>query len=88
MYQVWVCDFIPKFRGKIQQFIQHVNMARWQDAQFKICWDTFPLGTILSVVYFAENYTLQPQNEIQSQYYEIQSQCLNVRPVRIPSDRV
>ena len=69
MYQVRVCDFIPKFRGKIQQFIQHVNMARWQDAQFKICWDTFPLGTILSVVYFAENYTLQPQNEIQSQYY-------------------
>ena len=64
-----VCDFIPKFRGKIQQYIQHVNMAQCLDKQFRICWDTFPLGTILSVVDFAENYTLQPQNEIQSQYY-------------------
>ena len=44
-------------------------MARWKDEQFRICWDTFPLGTILFVVDFAENYTLQPQNEIQSQYY-------------------
>ena len=44
-------------------------MARWQDEQFKICQDTFPLRKILSVVDFAENYTLQPQNEIQSQYY-------------------
>ena len=40
-------------------------MARWQDEKFRICRDTFPLGTILSVVEFAENYTLQPQNEIQ-----------------------
>ena len=44
-------------------------MAWWQDDQFKICRDTFPLRTILSVVDFAENYTLQPQNVIQSQYY-------------------
>ena len=44
-------------------------MAQWQDEQFKLCRDTFPLGTILSVVDFVENYTLQPQNEIQSQYY-------------------
>src|SRR5712692_8930139 len=69
MYQFRVCDFIPEFHGKIQQYIQHVDMARWQDEQFRICRDTFPLGTILSVVDFAENYTLQPQNEIQSQYY-------------------
>ena len=44
-------------------------MAWWQDEQFRICRDTLPLRTILSVVDFAENYTLQPQNEIQSQYY-------------------
>ena len=31
--------------------------------------DTFPIGTMLLVVDFAENYTLQPQNEIESQYY-------------------
>ena len=28
MYQVQVCDFIPEFRGKIQQYIQHVDMGR------------------------------------------------------------
>ena len=64
-----VCDFISEFPGKIQQYIQHVDMAWWQDEQFSICRDTFPLGTILLVVDFVENYTLQPQNEIQNQYY-------------------
>ena len=34
-----------------------------------MCKETFPIGTIISVVDFAENYTLQPQNETQSQYY-------------------
>ena len=51
-------------------------MALWQDEQFKICWDTFPLRTILSVVDFAENYTLQPQNEIQSQYYHSEQESI------------
>ena len=69
MYQVRVCDFIPEFRGNIQWYIQHVDMAWWQDEQFRIFQDTFPPRTILSVVEFVENYTLQPQNEIQSQYY-------------------
>ena len=46
-------------------------MAWWQDEQFRICKKTFtfPLETILSLVEFVENYTLQPQNEVQSQYY-------------------
>ena len=57
-----VCDFISEFRGNIQQYIQHVDMARWKDEKFRICRDTFPLKTILSVVDFVENYTLQPQN--------------------------
>ena len=59
-HYVQVCEFISKFCTKIQKYIQHVNMARWQDEQFRICRDTFPLGAILSVVDFAENYTLQP----------------------------
>ena len=40
-------------------------MACWKEEQFRICQETFPLKTILLVVEFAENYTLQPQNEIQ-----------------------
>ena len=50
-----VCDFILEFCGKIQQYIQHVDMARWKHDQLRICQDTFPLGTILSVVDFVEN---------------------------------
>ena len=69
LHQVQVCDFISEFRGKIQQYIQHVKMARWKYEPFRICRDTFPLRTILSVVDFVENHTLQPQNEIQIQYY-------------------
>ena len=32
----------------------------------------FPLNTIVSVVKFVENYTLQPQNEVQEKYYTSQ----------------
>ena len=68
-HRVQVCEFISDFRGKIQQYIQHFDIEWWEDEQFRICRDTFPLGTILIVVEFGENYTLQPQNEIQSKYY-------------------
>ena len=57
------------FFEKTQQYVNHVHVACWKDEKFIMCRDTFPIGTILSVVDFAENYTLQPQNEIQSQYY-------------------
>ena len=39
------------------------------DQQFRMCKETFLIGTIISVVDFTENYTLQRQNETQSQYY-------------------
>ena len=60
---------MEEFFQKTQLYVKHVDVACWQDERFKTCRDTFPIGTILSVVDFAENYTLQPQNEIQSQYY-------------------
>ena len=49
-HQVQVREFISDFHGNIQQYIQHVDMARWQDEQFRICRDTFPLEAILSMV--------------------------------------
>ena len=52
-HQVQLCEFISDFHGKIQQYIQHVDIAWWQDEKFKIYRDTFPLGIILSVVDFA-----------------------------------
>ena len=78
LHQVLVCDFILEFHWKIQQYIQHVDVAWWQDDQFRIYLETLPLGRILSVVDFAENYTLQPQNEIQSQYYHLEQVSIMV----------
>ena len=58
-----------EFDKKTEQYVQHVHVAGWQDEQYRKCRDIFPIGTILSIVDFAENYTLQQQNEIQIQYY-------------------
>ena len=76
--QVQVSDFVKEFIEKTRQYVQHVHLARWQDEKFRICRDTFPRGTILLVVDFAKNYTLQPQNEIQSQYYHSEQVSLMV----------
>ena len=52
--------------------MQGTHRDQWLDLQFKLCKDTFPLDTIVSVVDFTENYTLQPQNEVQAKYYTSQ----------------
>ena len=67
--QVRVCDFLMELYKKTEQYVQHVHVAWWQDEQYRKCKDNFPIGTIISIVDFAENCTLQPHNEIQSQYY-------------------
>ena len=68
-----VYEFMKVFREKIiYEYARHTHRARWLDLQFKLCKDTFPLDTIVSVVDFAENYTLQPQNEVQAKYYTSQ----------------
>ena len=69
IYQVLVCNFKEELFEKTQQYVNHVHVARWKDEQFRACRDKFPIGFILTVVDFVENYTLQPQNEIQIQYY-------------------
>ena len=42
------------------------------DFQFKLCRDTFHSNKILFVVDFANNYTIQQQNEVQEKYYTSQ----------------
>ena len=53
----------------IYEYIGHTHRVIWLDVQFKLCKDTFPLGTIVLVVDFTKNYTLKPQNEVQPMYY-------------------
>ena len=56
----------------IYEYARHIHRDRWLDFQFNLCKDTFPLDTIVLVVDFVENYTLQPQNEVQEKYYSSQ----------------
>ena len=58
-----------KFEAEIYKYTRHSHRARWKDLQFKKYREGFPLGTILSVIYFGENYTFVAQKEIQSEYY-------------------
>lgn len=67
---VCVADFMKLFQEKIVYgYIGHTHRARWLDGNFKLCKDTFPMGIIVSVVIFYENYTLRPQNKVQPMYY-------------------
>ena len=58
-------DLVEKFRVKFQNFIKHNFVYQWQATQFKNCVTEFPSDVIVSVVDFAENYTIKEQNEIQ-----------------------
>ena len=68
--EISVASFISDFKTNLfYKYARHSHRSQWLDQQFRVCKETFPIGTIISVVDFAENYTLQPQNETQSQYY-------------------
>lgn len=68
--EVGVDDFILDFKENIfYKYARHTHKSQWLNQQFRMCKNSFPIGTIVSVVYFAKNYTLQPRNEVQSQYY-------------------
>ena len=64
-----VLTFMDKFKKLIQPYICHTFFAKWQAQQFQTLRDNFPLGTIVSVVDFVENYSFVHQKEIQSYYY-------------------
>ena len=67
--------FISTVREAIYPYIQHAHGAKWQDKQFRASIAQFPIGVVISVVDFAENYTFAPQQEIQSEYYFSEQVC-------------
>ena len=64
-----IVTFVDRFKNLIQPYIHHEFFAKWQAQQFQTLRDNFPLGTIVSVVDFAENYSFVHQKEIQSNYF-------------------
>ena len=65
-----------EFYKKTEQYVQHVHVARWQDDQYGKCRENFSIGTILSVVDYDEDYTLQEKNEIPKLIFTIQTKLV------------
>ena len=58
--------FLAYLKPKLQFFVQHSFVARWEDHQFRQCLENFPEDMIVSIVNFAENYSFEVQNKVQS----------------------
>lgn len=57
--EISVASFILDFKTNIfYKCTRHTHKSQWLDQQFRMSKKTFPIGTIISVVDFAENYTL------------------------------
>jgi hypothetical protein len=65
-----VVEFISYLKPNLKKFIKHNYVATWQDMQCRLAMETLPEGSILSHVDFAENYSFQVQNEIQSMHWQ------------------
>ncbi len=57
---------ITFLKPKLKEFVVHNFEAKWQDNMFKICLQNLSFNQFLSVVDYAENYSFQWQNGIQS----------------------
>jgi hypothetical protein len=64
-----VAEFVAYMKPNLQKFIRHNFVASWQDKQARLVLESLLAGTIISHVDFAENYSFQVQNKIQSAYY-------------------
>jgi hypothetical protein len=62
-------DFFEYLKPKLQEFVSHNFVARWQDVQCRLSMKELPADAILSHVDFAENYSFEIQNEIQSMHW-------------------
>jgi hypothetical protein len=62
-------EFLEYFIPKLQFFVKHSFVAKWEDRQFRECLANFPPDTVVSVIDFAENYSFEVQNEVQSMHW-------------------
>ena len=57
--EISVSSFISDFKTNIfYKYARHTHRSQWLDQEFRMCKETFLIGTIISVVDFVENYTL------------------------------
>jgi hypothetical protein len=61
--------FLAFAKPKIEAFVMHQFVAKWQDSAFKDCLETLREGEVMSLIDFAENYSFKGQDEVQSQHW-------------------
>jgi hypothetical protein len=62
-------QFLSYSKPKLQEFVRHSFVAKWEDEQFKTCLASFPADTMVSVIDYAQNYSFEVQNEVQSMHW-------------------
>jgi hypothetical protein len=58
-------ELMQCLKPKLQYFVCHNFVARWQDQQFRNCLETFPNDIIILIIDFVENYNFEIQTKIQ-----------------------
>lgn len=77
-------EFLKYLRLKVPKFVRHYFVYRCQgDYQFKKSMASFPIGAIFSVIDYAENYPMAPQDEIQVGHWTSTQVTILVRIVYI-----
>jgi hypothetical protein len=59
-------ELISNLKPRLQSFMTHNFVSKWQEHQFKSILGTIPSGSIIYCVDILYNYTMQVQNETQS----------------------
>ncbi len=62
-------EFVHYLKPKLQTFVRHNFVFKWQDKQFKSSIKSYPHQIVVSIVDFAKNYTFETQNEIQYMHW-------------------
>jgi hypothetical protein len=62
-------ELIFYLKPKLEKFVLHNILAKWQDVQFKKLLETMLNGYVISCIDYSENYTTRVQNEIQNMHW-------------------
>jgi hypothetical protein len=62
-------ELVSYMKPKLQAFVRHAFLAKWEDEQFRACLASFLDDTMVSVIDYAENYSFEVQNEVQSMHW-------------------
>ena len=65
-------ELFSYFKELIKDYPYHAIMAKWQREQMHSLIENLPLGHAVSVHNYSENYSCRQQDEIQSEYFDVQ----------------